>query len=146
MVAAPDAKGDAPAGEDVGGRIILGEAQGMPHRADVETTAEAQPLCLVGEVERRHQHIGDALHSLVLEMVLRHPERVVAQAVHQHRHRLGLVKDAGEVVVRVAAVVDRNPAIADVLDVDVAGVEAVEFADRHGGGPLNSRMAMRLGP
>jgi hypothetical protein len=40
VVAAPDAEDDPPAGQDVGHRVILGEAQRMPHRHDVEAAAD----------------------------------------------------------------------------------------------------------
>ena len=40
MVAAPDAKGDASAAQDVGGGVILGQPQRMPHRGDVEAAAD----------------------------------------------------------------------------------------------------------
>ncbi len=45
------------------------------------------------------QHVGDALGAFALEMVLGHPERVVAEPVHQLGHGLGLVERGGEVVV-----------------------------------------------
>ena len=34
----------------------------------------------MGEVQRHHQHVGDALGAFALEVVLGHPERVVAVA------------------------------------------------------------------
>ena len=40
VVAAADAEGDAPAGQDVGRGVVLGEPQRVPHRRDVEAAAE----------------------------------------------------------------------------------------------------------
>ncbi|MNG36495.1 hypothetical protein D3C84_1235360 [compost metagenome] len=62
-------------------------------------------------------------------MMLGHPERVVAQPVHELRHRLRLVEDRGEPLVRIEAVVDRDAAVSDILQVDMAGEQAVEFPD-----------------
>ena len=93
VIAAPDAKGDAAAGQDVGRRIILGQPQRVPHRRDVEAAADLDALRHMRQVQRRHQHVRDALVAFVLEMVLGHPEGVVAEPVHQLRHRLGLVED-----------------------------------------------------
>ena len=44
MVAAPDAKGDAPAGQDVGRRIVFRQPQRVPHRGDVEAAADPERL------------------------------------------------------------------------------------------------------
>ena len=47
----------------------------------------------VRQVHRHHQDVGDALVAFMLEVVFGHPERVVAQAVHQLRHGLRLIED-----------------------------------------------------
>ena len=49
VIAAADAHDHAPAGDDVGHRVVLGEAQRMPHRQHVEAAAEFQPFGLRGE-------------------------------------------------------------------------------------------------
>jgi hypothetical protein len=131
VVAAPDPERYPPAGQDLGGGVVFGQPQRVPHRRDVKAAAELDPLGHRGEMHRRHQDVGDALHAFVLEMVFGHPERIVADPVHQLRHRLRLVEHARQVLVGVAAVVDRHAAIADILDIDVTGEQAVEFADGH---------------
>jgi hypothetical protein len=135
MIAAADTENDAPLRQDVDRRVILGEAERMPHRRDVEAAAEVDTFGDMREVERRHQHVRNAFHAFVLEMVLRHPKGVVARPVHQLRHRLAFVEDAGEMLVWIAAVVPRHPAITDILDVHMAGKQAVKFRDCHGGVP-----------
>jgi hypothetical protein len=82
MVAAPDAKDDPPAGQDVGHRVILGQPQRMPHRHDVEAAADVQVLRDAAQMHRHHQEIGDQFRAFGLEMMLGHPERVVAALVH----------------------------------------------------------------
>ncbi len=129
MVAAPDAKRDASAAENVGGGIILGQPQRMPHRGDVEAAADPYAPGHMRQMQRHHQHVGNALVALVLEMVLGHPESVVAQTIHQLRHRLRLVEDGGEMLVGIAAVVHRDAAIADIFDIDVPGEQTVEFCN-----------------
>ena len=121
VVAAADAEGDAPAGEDVGHGVVLGEPQRMPHRRDVEAAADPEVLGLVREVQRHHQHVRDALRALALEVVLGHPEGVVAVAVHHLGHGLGLGERGRQVLVGIAALVDRRAAIADVVEVGMAG-------------------------
>ena len=85
------------------------------------------------EVQRRHQHVRDALIALALEMVLGHPEGAVAEPVHQLGHRLGLVEYGGQLLVGQAALVHRDPAIADIVHVDMTGKQAVEFGDHRRG-------------
>ena len=48
------------------------------------------------EVHRQHQHVRDALVALRLEVMLGHPQRVLAELVHQLGDGLGLVEHAGE--------------------------------------------------
>ena len=93
-----------------------------------------QPIEVLGhvrQVQRHHQHVRDALGALGLEVVLRHPERVVAQPIHQHCHRLRLVQRGGKLFVRITSVVDRRAGVADILQVDMAGIRAVELLE-HG--------------
>ena len=42
VVASADAEADASVGEDVGGCVVLGEADRVPHRVDVEAASEAE--------------------------------------------------------------------------------------------------------
>ena len=70
VVAAPDPEDHAAVGEDVGGGVVLGQTQRMPHRTDVEAAADSQPLGHVREMHRHHQDVGDALVAFVLEVVL----------------------------------------------------------------------------
>ena len=60
----------------------------MPHRRDVEAAADLEVLGHMRQVQRHQQHVGDALGAFRLEVVLRHPEGAVAQAIHQLGHRL----------------------------------------------------------
>src|SRR3984893_3015538 len=82
MVPAADAENNAAAGKNVGRREIFGQPQGMPHRRNIKAAADFQTLGDMGEVHRRHQYIGDALVTFMLEMVLGHPEGIVSDAIH----------------------------------------------------------------
>ncbi len=121
VVAAADAEGDAPAGQDVRHRVVLGQPQRMPHRRDVEAAADIETPGEVGEVQRHHHDVGDALVAFALEMMLGHPEGVVAETVHELRHALRLVEDGGELLVRIAPLVGGRRVLAHVAKVDVAG-------------------------
>jgi hypothetical protein len=61
-----------------GQRIILGQAQRVPHRRDVEATADLNGARAMREVHRHHEIVGNAFRALALKMMLGHPEAVVA--------------------------------------------------------------------
>ena len=132
MIAASDTKRDAAAGEDVDGGEILGEAQRVPHRRDVEAAADLDVAGLVGEVQGHQDGVGNALRALGLEMMLGHPEAVVAEPIHDLGHVLGLAERRRQMLVAVAAVVGGRAGIADVIEVGMASIQAVELGD-HGG-------------
>ena len=134
VVATADAHDDAPVGDDVGHRVVLGEADRMPHRQHVERAAEFQALGLGGEPEAELDQVGQALVAFPLEVVLGGPQRVVAEAVHDLGDVAGCEEHLGEAGVGVAAVVGRSAVEADVVEVDLADVEDVEAFD-HGAFP-----------
>ena len=103
-------------------------------------------MCLrqVRQVQRHHQHVGDALGAFGLEVVFGHPERAVAQAIERLGGDFRLVQGGGQLFVRVAAVVDRGAGVADVFQIDMAGVGAVELPDH--GFPLPGFSAVSLIP
>jgi hypothetical protein len=78
VVAAPGAKDHPPAGQDVGHRVILGEAQRMPHRHDVEAAVDLYVLGDAAQVHRHHQKVWDQFRAFRLEMMLGHPKGVAA--------------------------------------------------------------------
>ena len=98
----------------------------MPHGGDVEATAEAQPLSDVSQMYDEHQQVGDALVAFGLEVVLGHPESVVAVLVQGLRDGHAFVKSGGEILVGVGAVVYRGTAVADVFHINVARIQAVK--------------------
>src|SRR6516164_762417 len=61
--------------------------------------------------------------------MLRHPETVVAKAIHQRGHGLGLAQCSCEVGVRITPLVDGRSAIPDVVEVGMTGIEAVKLGD-----------------
>src|SRR5256886_16276945 len=71
--------------QDVGDGIVLRQPQRMPHGGDVEAAANLDALRDVGEVDGVEQEVGNDLVALVLEMVLREPDRVIARLVHAFR-------------------------------------------------------------
>ena len=52
VIAAADAEYGAALGQDVGGGVILGETQRVPHRRDIEAAADPQLLGDVGQMHR----------------------------------------------------------------------------------------------
>jgi len=55
VVASADAEADSPVGKDIGGGVIFGEAERVPHRVDVEAASEAEVFGEMGEVDEEHQ-------------------------------------------------------------------------------------------
>jgi hypothetical protein len=55
MVTASDAEDDPPAGQDVGHRVVFRKTQRMPHRHDVESTADVDVLRDTAQMHRHHQ-------------------------------------------------------------------------------------------
>ena len=74
--APPDAEHASPARQVVQRGEVLGQAQRVPLRHDVEHRAEPQRGGLSGDPGRDQQPVGDHLVALVLEVVLGGPERV----------------------------------------------------------------------
>ena len=79
--AAADAEDRPPAGQVVQRGEVLGEAQRVPLRHDVEHRAEADVRRPRRDPRRDLQAVRDHLVALVLEVVLGRPERVVAEPV-----------------------------------------------------------------
>src|SRR5262252_7057071 len=71
----------------------------------------------------------NAFSAFVLEVMLGHPETVVAKGIHERGHGLGLAQRSCEVGVRVTPLVDGRSAITDVVEVGMTGVEAVKLGD-----------------
>ena len=150
MVAAPNSEHDAAVGQDIGDREILGEAQRMPHRRDIEAGMELQPLREVRQMHRQHNDIWQAFGAFRLEMVLRHPERPIPQPVHRLRLGLGLVVSGDELLVAVMPGINRRAEVTYIFQVDVTRIGTIELGD-HGASsgatspskPLSS-MVLRL--
>ena len=81
------------------------------------------------QVDAQLQEIGDALVALALEVVLSHPEGVVAGPVHELSDGLGLVEHGREPLVGEPPVVDRGRVEADVVQVHMARVQAAKLGD-----------------
>ena len=126
VVAAADAKDDAPAGQNVGHRKVLGQAQRMPHRGNVEAAAILQPLRVAGQVQPQHYQVGDAFVAFGLEVMLRHPEFVVAVGFQMAGDVQRPVKDAGQLVIGIPAVVGGGAVQPQVVVHDMAGVRCAE--------------------
>jgi hypothetical protein len=105
VIAAPDAKHDPSAGQDISHGVVFGEPQRMPHRGDIEAAADIDVARQMGEMHRHRQQVRNAFVTFVLEMVLGHPECVVAEPVHQPCHGFSLVESSCQMLVRKAAIV-----------------------------------------
>src|SRR5262245_39336297 len=129
VVAATDAKDDAAACEDVNGGEVLCQPQRVPHRSDIEAATNLDVFRSVREVQCHKDRVGNAFSAFALEVMLGHPETVVAKAIHERGHGLGLTQRSCEVGVRVPPLVDGRPAITDVVEVGMTGIEAVKLGD-----------------
>jgi hypothetical protein len=132
VVAAPDPEDDPPPGQPVHGGVVLGQPDRVPHGRDVEAAADPDVPREVTEVQGQHQHVGNALVPLALEVVLGQPEGVVAGPVHQPGDGLALREHRGQVVVGQPASVHRSAVQSLVVQVDVARVQAAKPRDHVG--------------
>jgi len=98
-------------------------------RSDIEAATNLDVFRSVREVQRHKDGIGNALSAFALEVMLGQPETVVAKAIHECGHGLGLAQRRCEVGVRVTPVVDGRTAITDVVEIGMAGIKAVKLGD-----------------
>ena len=98
-------------------------------RSDIEAATNLDVFRSVREVQRHEDGVGNAFSTFALEVMLGHPETVVAKAIHENGHGLSLAQRRGKVGVRVTALVDGCPAITDVVEVGMASIEAVKVGD-----------------
>jgi len=101
----------------------------MPHRDHVEGAAELEAPGLGGEPERELDEVREALVAFVLEVVLRRPQRVIAELVHQLGDVARDEERLAEPLVAVAPGVGGRALHPDVLELDLADVEHVESLD-----------------
>jgi hypothetical protein len=141
VITASDSHDDATVGHDVGGRVILGEAHGMPHREDVEGAAELEPLGLGRQPRAEENEVREHLVALVLEVMLGRPQAVVTVLVHELSHVPGGVVRLDQPLVRVAPVVGGRPLQPHVLQLDLPDVEDREFRDHLALHPPSTTMA-----
>src|SRR5262249_17570777 len=129
VVAATDAKDDAAAGEDVSGSEVLRQPQRMPHRSNIEAATNFDVFRSVREVQCNKDGVGNAFSAFALEVMLGHPETVVARAIEGRGRGLGFAQRSGRGGVGVPPLVEGRPAITDVVEVGMTGIEAVKLGD-----------------
>ena len=122
VVASADAEADASIGQDVGGGVVLGEPDGVPHGVDVESASKPQIFGEMGEMHEEHQEVRDALVAFALEVVFGAPKGVETQFIHRFCERSGLVEDGSELFVGQPSFVCGCAGVADVVHVDAASV------------------------
>ena len=76
-----DAEHHASVGQDVGHRVVLGQAEWMPLGNHVEHLAESQAFRDLSQVGAEQNQVRRDLVTLVLEVVFGEPHRVEAQSV-----------------------------------------------------------------
>ena len=99
----------------------------MPHRCDVEATADVNTLSHMGQMHGHHQHIGNALVAFGLKVMLSHPEGRVPQTVHELCHGLGFAKDCRQMFIGKAAVIHGCAAVAHLVHINVSGKQTIKF-------------------
>src|SRR5262245_22069526 len=126
MVAATDAHDDAPVGHDVGHRVVFGQPDGMPHRQHIEGAAELEPLGLGREPQPELDQVGQAFVALALEVMLRRPQHVVAEAVHMLRDIARGRKSLPQALVGITPIVGRRAGYSDIVELDLTDIEDVQ--------------------
>ena len=129
VIAAAHAEDDPALGEDVRGRVVLGEAERVPRGHHVKGAADLHALGAVGEIDRQQRDVRDALPALVLEVVLGEPESLVAEGVGGLGERRRGLERFDQPSVGIAAVVGGHAVEPAPLQLDVAHVEGREPRD-----------------
>ena len=129
MIAATDPHDDAPVGDDVRHRVVLGKADRVPHRQNIEGATELEPLGLRGEPQSELDQVGQALVTLALEVMLGRPQHVIAESVHQLCDVAGRGEDLPQPFGGVASFISGRAGPADVVELDLSDIEHVEVSD-----------------
>jgi hypothetical protein len=108
VVATADAHDHAPIGHDIGHGVVLGQADRMPHRQDVECAAELETLGLGGKPQSELDQVRQALVTLALEVMLSRPQHVVAEPIHGLRDIARRRKRLSQARIGIAPVVRRR--------------------------------------
>jgi hypothetical protein len=82
--------------------------------------------------------VGQALVALALEVMLRRPQHVVAEALHELRHVARGRKDLPQALGGIAAVVGRRAGTADIVELDLADIEHMEVSDHRAISPASN--------
>src|SRR4030095_15930041 len=135
MIPLPDPKDDPATRQNIRHGKILSEPQGMPHGEHIEAAAEFELRGVLGQPETEHEEVRDAFIPLALEMVLRHPENVIAQRLHTLGSVFGDLKSLDKPLVGVPSVVGGCPTKTYAFAFEhMAGIERRDIAN-HGPSP-----------
>jgi len=83
----------------------------------------------MGKMHGVQQEVRDALIALRLEMVLRHPEAIIAQPIQRFGDGFGFSKNGDQLLVREPAVIDWGASVPDIVHINVSGEAAVKMCD-----------------
>ena len=111
------------------------------YQVRAQAAANGEMLGDATEVHRHHEDVGDQLRAFWLEVVLSHPECVVAALIHALGILHDFVQGPREFWLRETPFVDRRPRVAEVLHIDGAKIGTVEFRDHR----LSSVLSRRAG-
>ena len=129
VVATANTEHGASLGQDVGDRVVLRQAERVPHRRDVEAAADLQFFGDVRKMHREHEQVGQNLVAFALKVVFGQPQRIPAEPVHLPGYGFGLLEDADELIVGEVALIGGRGILPHVRHVDMARIDGHEFAD-----------------
>ena len=145
VIAAADAHDDAAVGDDVGHGVVLGQPDRVPHRQDVEGAAELQAPGLGGEPQAELDQVGKDLVAFALEVMLGGPQHVEAELVHELGDVARGEEGLAQPLVRIAPVVGGRAVEPDMVELDLADIENVEFPDHVlVSGPIRKRLGSQV--
>src|SRR5579863_10434169 len=101
----------------------------MPHRQDVKRAAEFQALGLGGEPQPKLNQVRKDLVALALEMMLRRPQHVEAELVHELGDVAGGEEGLTQPLIGIAPIVGRSAVEPDIVELDLPDIENVKFLD-----------------
>ena len=115
----------------------------MPHGEYIEAAAEFELRGVLGQPETEHEEVRDAFIPLALEMVLGHPENVIAQRLHALGGVFGNLESLDKPLVSIPSVISGCPAQTYAFTFEhMAGIERREIANHGQSPPFNMRASI----
>ena len=101
----------------------------MPHRQDVKGAAELQPLGLGSEPQPELNEVGKDLIALALKMMLRRPQHVETELIHEPGDVPRGEKGLPQPLIGITPIIGRRAGEPDIVEFDLSDIKDVKLLD-----------------